>query len=119
MEDTLIGLLETFGFPVVRQGSLAPETAYPATFFTFWNTDEDGQSFYDNDNIRLTAHYFNVNVYSNNADTAYLVQRQARDLLKSNGWIITSRGYDAPSDEVSHIGRGFTAIYLENFEGGN
>ena len=48
MEDTLIQLLESFGYPVIRQGSLPADQAYPDTFFTFWNSTEDGQSFYDN-----------------------------------------------------------------------
>lgn len=112
MEDTLISLLSTLGYPVIRQGSLPPNTAYPDTFLTFWNSSEDGESFYDNQTASA-AHDFDVNVYSNNPTTAYSVLESARALLKSNGWIITSRGFDVPSDEITHIGRGFTVAYLE------
>ena len=113
MEDALIALLESFKYPVFRQGSLTEKDQYPETFITFWNDEEVGQSFYDNDCI-LTDHSFSINVYSASPDTAYSLQRQARDLLKANGWTILVRGYDAMSDEPTHIGRGFEAIKLKN-----
>lgn len=113
MEDNLIELLESFTYPVVRQGSLAPDEAYPATFFTFWNNDEVGESFYDNDTA-LVVYDFDVNVYSNNPTTTYELLSQARKLLKQNNWIIASRGYDVASDEISHTGRGMRVLYLKN-----
>lgn len=112
MEDTLIQLLESFGYPVMRQGSLSADQAYPDTFFTFWNNDEDGQSFYDNDTASV-VYDFDVNVYSSNPDTAYSLLAEARKLLKTNRWIISTRGYDVPSDEITHIGRGMNVQYLE------
>ncbi|MFR7662245.1 MAG: hypothetical protein ACLUZ0_04030 [Coprococcus sp.] len=39
MEDQLIQLLETFEYPVIRQGSLPEDEVYPDSFFTFWNND--------------------------------------------------------------------------------
>ena len=113
MEDNLIQLLESLGYPVFRQGSLTKPDEYPETFITFWNDEELGQSFYDND-VALTTHAFSINVYSTNPDTAYMVQRQARDTLKANEWTITVRGYDVQSDDETHIGRGFEAVYLKN-----
>lgn len=113
MEDVLIALLESFKYPVFRQGSLTEKDQYPETFFTFWNTEETGQSFYDNSCV-LTDHSFSINVYSANPDTVYTLQRQARDLLKENGWTILVRGYDVLSDEPTHTGRGFEAIKLKN-----
>lgn len=115
MEDTLISLLESLEYPVYRQGSIAEDEPYPATFFTFWNRSEDGISFYDNSDY-LVSHSFDVNVYSSNVSLAYSLQRAARDLLKSNGWTITERGYDVSSDEVTHIGRGFSCLYLEQIQ---
>lgn len=112
MEDTLITLLETLGYPVIRQGSLPPNQAYPDTFITFWNRTEDGQSFYDNATASI-VYLYDVNVYSTAPDTAYSVLESARAALKSAGWIITQRGYDAASDEITHIGRGFRAAYLQ------
>lgn len=112
MEDALITLLATFKYPVIRQGSLAPGQAYPDTFFTFWNNDEEGEAFYDNQTAAVT-HDYDVNVYSTNPSNVYSLLASARDLLRQNGWIITSRGYDVASDEITHVGRGMTVEYLE------
>ena len=114
MEDALIQLLESFGYPVMRQGSLPADQAYPDTFFTFWNSTEDGQSFYDNETA-CVVYDFDVNVYSSNPDVAYSLLAAARKLLKENGWIIGTRGYDVPSDEITHVGRGMDVQYL-NYE---
>jgi hypothetical protein len=112
MEDTLIQLLESFGYPVIRQGSLSPEQAYPDTFFTFWNSTEDGQSFYDNDTASV-VYDFDVNVYSTSPEAAYSLLTAARKLLKENNWIIATRGFDIASDEITHVGRGMIVQYLE------
>lgn len=112
MEDILIELLSTLKYPVIRQGSLAPDETYPDTFFTFWNNDETEHSAYDNDTVNVD-YDFDVNVYSTNPDTAYQLLSQARKLLKENGWIIATRGYDVASDEITHIGRGMEILYLK------
>lgn len=111
IEDTLINLLETFNVPVIRQGSLAPDQAYPDTFFTFWNNDESEHSAYDNETANVD-YDFDINVYSTNPDTAYSLIKQSRELLKQNGWIIATRGYDVSSDEITHVGRGMEVLYL-------
>lgn len=113
MEDSLILLLSTFKYPVIRQGSLAPDKAYPDTFFTFWNDDENGESFYDNDTATVDF-VFSVNAYSTSPSKAYELISSARALLKQNGWIITERGYDVASDEITHVGRGMTVEFLQN-----
>lgn len=112
MEDALIQLLESFGYPVMRQGSLPKDQAYPDTFFTFWNSTEEGKSFYDNQTASV-IYDFDVNVYSTNPNEVYRLVEAARSLLRSNNWIISTRGYDAASDEITHIGRGFIAQYLQ------
>lgn len=111
MEDELILLLETFKYPVIRQGSLGGNP-YPDTFFTFWNTDDTEHSAYDNDTVS-TDISFDVNIYSTSPATAYSLLDQARTLLRQNGWTIETRGYDVASDEASHIGRGMEIIYLK------
>ena len=112
MEDNLIELLSSFEYPVVRQGSLAPDEAYPDTFFTFWNSNEEEHSAYDNDTAN-TDWTFQVNVYSCDPEKVYSLQREARKLLKDSGWVITTRGYDVPSDEITHTGRGMVVMYLQ------
>lgn len=112
MEDELIKKLETFGFPVMRQGSLPEDEEYPETFFTFWNNNEDGDSFYDNETVK-TLHDFAVNVYSTDPEITYSLLRQARDLLKVNGWVPVRMGYDIASDEITHTGRGMEITYIK------
>lgn len=111
MEDTLISLLSTLGYPVIRQGSLPSGTAYPDTFLTFWNNTEDGQSFYDNDTVSV-VYDFDVNVYSSSPVLTYSVLEAARIKLRQNNFIIASRGYDVSSDEITHTGRGMQVQYL-------
>ena len=108
-------MLSSLGYPVIRQGSLSPNAAYPDTFLTFWNDDEDGNSFYDNECCSV-VHEFSVYVYSNNPSLTYSVLRDARAVLREYGWIIASRGYDAQSDEPTHTGRGFDVQFLEVLE---
>ena len=112
MVDNLIELLKSFNYPVFRQGSLAADEPYPKTFFTFWNRDEVEHSSYDNDTV-LVDWTFTVNVYSNDPDLVYSLLDQARTLLKNAGYVITDRGYDLTSDEITHIGRGMVVMYLE------
>lgn len=112
MEDKLIEILETFGYPVIRQGSLAPDKAYPESFFTFWNNDSPDHAYYD-DNEYGTDWDFDVNFYSTDPQKTYNVLADARVKLKQNKWIVPGKGYDVASDEVTHIGRGMRVFYLE------
>ena len=112
MEDTLLEILGAFKKPVIRQGSLAPDAAYPETFFTFWNRSEEEQSAYDNETA-LVVHEFDVNVYSTDPATVYSLLGQARDALKAAGWQTPDRGHDIASDEITHTGRGLTCTYIE------
>lgn len=113
IDDTLISLLETFKFPVYRQGSLAKNEAYPDTFFTFWENPETTND-YDND-TKFVIYSFSVYVYSNEPDVLAATLSAARTLLKQNNFIIVSRGYDVASDEQSHAGKGFEVGYI-NYE---
>mgnify|MGYP001031460331 FL=1 len=112
MEDKLIEILETFGYSVVRQGSLGPDEEYPDSFFTFWNNDSPDHAHYDNAEYG-TEWDFDVNFYSINPEKTYQVLADARIQLKQNKWIIPGKGYDVASDEVTHTGRGMRVFYLE------
>lgn len=111
MEDRLIELLSTYGYPVIRQGSLSEDEPYPDNFFTFWNNDSYDGAHYDNEAVS-TAYDYDVNFYSNSPANTYDVLRKAITLLKTNGFIISGDGYDVASDEDSHTGRGVRALYL-------
>lgn len=115
MEESLIQILETFGYPVIRQGSLGATEAYPATFFTFWDNSEVGEGYYDNDVFKV-VHNYDINVYSDTPDTTYTLLMQARDALKAEGWIAFDRGHDIASDEITHTGRGITMLFLETIQ---
>ena len=111
MEDRLIELLETFGYPVIRQGSLGDSEDYPEHFFTFWNNDSSDDSFYDNDN-NSTIYDYDVNFYSCDPSLTYSKLIEAITLLRLHGFIISGDGHDVASDEDTHTGRGVNALYL-------
>ena len=112
MEDELIEVLMTFGFPVRRQGSLLADETYPESFFTFWNNDSTDHAHYDNTE-HGTEWDFDVNFYSTDPEQTYRVLADARQRLKERGFIISGKGYDVASDEVTHIGRGMNVLYLQ------
>lgn len=112
MEDLLISILETLGYPVYLQGSLLPDEPYPNHFFTFWNDSSDSDSYFDNEESAIVWTY-SVNFYS--CDPLLVNEKllDAKRLLKFNGWIVSGAGYSVMSDEITHTGRGITAIYIE------
>jgi len=112
MKDLLISLLETFGYPVRLQGSLGEAEQYPDSFFTFWNNDSSDANHYDNEPVGYVWN-FDVNFYSNNPTLVNTVLEQARCLLRNNGFIIGGKGHDVASDEITHTGRGMTALIIE------
>lgn len=112
MKDELINLLKTFNYPVKLQGSLANNEAYPQSFFTYWNNETSDGNHYDNEPVSYVWD-FTIYFYSTNPDLVNTVLLQAKALLKENGWIVGGKGYDVPSDEPTHTGRGMDALYVE------
>lgn len=112
MEDALIKIIESFGYPYYRQGSMSNDEKYPETFVTFWNNDSPDHSHYDNNDYG-TSWDFDVNVYSIDPSLTYSLLADIRSALKAANWIPTSKGYDVASDEPSHTGRGMNVLYLE------
>lgn len=112
MEDKLIEILESFGYPVKLQGSLAENEAYPDHFFTFWNNDSISEAFYDDDEKSISYDY-DVNFYSCDPELVYSVLREAKQRLKAAGFIISGDGYSVMSDESTHDGRGMNVLYLK------
>ena len=112
MEDELITILSTFGYPVRRQGSLSDEEAYPDDFFTYWNDDSEDHAHYDNSEYG-TSWNFRVYFYSIDPDRTYSKLLEAKAALKKAGWIVSGKGYDVMSDEPTHTGRAIDAQYLE------
>lgn len=112
MEDLLIQVLETFKYPVYRQGSIGKDEPYPDRFFTFWSNNSTDQSHYDNEPFSYVGR-FDVNFYSIDPAETYSVLESARVALKENGFIIDGLGYDVLSDEETHTGRGMEALYQQ------
>lgn len=112
MEDKLIEILQSFGYPVIRQGSLPPQQEYPEHFFTFWNNDTPAHSHYNNDEYGF-EHEFYVYFYSTDPEKTYSELENARVALKKSGFISHGKGFDVVSDEPTHTGRGMTVTYLE------
>lgn len=116
MKEKLISLLETFGYPVMLQGSMLPEAKYPAAFFTFWNNASADRAHYDNEPIDWVWD-FDVNFYATDPELVEAKLSEAVTLLKANGFIISGKGYDLASDEETHTGRGVNALIIERNEG--
>lgn len=112
MEDKLIEILSTFGYPIYRQGSFADNDEYPNNFFTFWNNDSPDHAHYDNSEYGIVWD-FDVNFYSIDPALTYSVLADARIKLKQEKWIIPGKGYDVATDEPTHTGRGIRAYFLE------
>jgi hypothetical protein len=112
MEDALITILESFKYPVFRQGSMSDEDEYPETFITFWNNASDDHAYYDNSDYG-TRWDFNVYVYSSDPSTTYTLLASIRSALKAADWVVPSKGTDATSDEPTHTGRTIECFYLE------
>ena len=119
MEDKLIELLETFKYPVLRQGSLTEGEEYPETMFTFWENEDLDEAHYDNKPSSVIWDY-DVNVYSTDPELAYSLLDSARKLLRDTGFIIARRGYDLASDTPSQTGRGMNVVFIQYIlSGGN
>lgn len=112
MEDKLMEVLESLGYPIKLQGSLLPDEEYPDSFFTFWNDSADGISFYSNNEGAILWAY-SLNFYSTDPLKTNSVLLEAKALLKAAGWIVSGGGYDVPSDETTHTGRGIGLLYRQ------
>lgn len=112
MKELLINTLLTLGYPVKLQGSIAELEPYPDSFFTIWNNDGYDGNHYDNDAIS-DIWDFDVNFYSIDPTLVNTKLMEAKRLLKNVGFIISGKGYDVPSDEPTHTGRGMNAIIIE------
>lgn len=113
MKKKLISALETFGYPVMLQGSLNPDEAYPDTFITFWCNSTDDATHFDND-VRSYEWSFSVILYSNNPTLVNTKPSEILAVLKSAGFIPQGRGNDIPSDEPTHTGWAMNVIAIEH-----
>lgn len=97
---------------VFQQGTWPSGKAYPARFFTFWNSDSADQNHYNNAASGYTW-TVEVNYYGTDPVDAYEALEDARVALRAAGWVTSGKGRAVASDSPNHTGRGFTAYYLE------
>lgn len=112
MKDLLIQTLEPLGFPIFQQGTLGENEPYPESFFTFWNNTVDGSEFYDNEEHSYIWD-FDLSFYSSDPTLVNTQLIEAKRLLRSKGFVVTGKGYDVMSDEVTHTGRGIHVLKIE------
>lgn len=112
MKNVLIQTLEPLGFPIFQQGSLGDDEQYPDTFFTFWNNNADGKTYYDDEEHNYIWD-FDLNIYSTNPDIVNSELLEVKKLLKKKGFIINGKGHDVMSDEPTHTGRGINVKKIE------
>jgi hypothetical protein len=112
MDDLLLSTLEALGYPVRLQGSLLPDEPYPNSFFTYWNDSADGTSYYSNNEGAILWAY-SLNFYSTDPVLVSTKLLEAKVLLKGAGFIVSGGGYDVPSDEDTHTGRGISLLYRQ------
>ena len=112
VKGLLLEVLEAYGYPVILQGTLSQDAAYPPAFFTFWNNATNDQSFYDNDPT-VTVWDFDVNFYATDTGLVNAQLLSAKSALRGRGFIVNGAGYDIASDEPTHTGCGINAIYID------
>lgn len=110
--NTILPLVNNDINLVIQQGSMAPDDAYPDSFFTFWNNDTNDDAFFDNNNTDVIWN-FDLNYYSTDPALVNSVLLEAKQLLKSVGFIPDGSGHDVLSDEPTHTGRGMNLLFIE------
>ena len=108
MKETLISILSDL-YPVFLQGS-APQVL-PASFFTIWETTDDG-SHYNNKAVSYEWAW-DVNFYSQSAALTNTVLLAAKSLLQKNGFIVGGKGRDISVNDPRYTGRAIIARFLE------
>ena len=116
MVDVKMLLINTlsaeFPYPVIQQGSLSTEDAYPSSFFTFFNNSALDDAFFDNTETE-TIWDFDLNFYSVDPVLVNTILLQAKQKLKAVGFIPDGSGHDVISDEHPHTGRGMNLLYID------
>lgn len=105
-------LMEGTGFNVFRQGSMSPDEKWPDSYYTFWEDDNTGTGFYDNDetaDVSEMTLYF----YSTDPDLAYEGLLRAKEILKPLGFKMFGKGFDVASARDMYAGRAIEMTYRE------
>lgn len=112
--DKLLNTLAEFNYPIVKQGQIRKDQPYPDNFFTYWNFDTPDSSHYDNKPTTADWGYW-VNFFTSDGSILLSTIEAAKLKLEIAGFIVTGKGEDAQSDEITHTGRRLTVYYKEKY----
>lgn len=112
MTKLLSDVFDSIGLKYYRQGSLTKDLRLPSTYFTYWNVDSPFADYGDNRN-HSEVHQYYVYCYSCEKQEDIKL-REFIELAKTNGWIPSGGGQDAPSEDKRYIGRMVRIDYKEN-----
>ena len=114
MKQILIEILESFGFQVFLQGSLASPERYPDSFFTFWNFENQESAHYDNNANRCVWGFW-IYFYSTDPVKVSEFPERARQALKESGFVVEGKPTDVTVDTPTHTGAMFTVYGVEQY----
>lgn len=115
MQERIIKLLNAFGYPIYRQGSMSSTQEYPQAFFTTWNNDTREEAFYGGEARRRVWDY-DINFYASDPELVDKIPEEAIARMKKEGFIIDRAGYDVMSDERTHTGRGIHILCIDDMK---
>lgn len=113
MQEHIMKLLDTLGYPIYRQGSMNSEQEYPQAFFTTWNNDTREEAFYEGEARRKVWDY-DINFYASDPELVDKIPEETIKRLKKEGFIVDRAGYDVMSDEPTHTGRGIHILCIDD-----
>lgn len=116
MKDVLLETLEDFGYPVILQGTIAADDAFPDTFFTFRTMTSSTELSFDNAEA-LYSYDVNVAIFSRDPELVASLAEDSRAALKKAGFIPQGLGYDLISDEPDFSGWTTDYYFIKPEEG--
>ena len=90
--------------PYYRQGSFGEDDVYPSSFFTYWKLDNPFGDYGDNKEHSLITRYA-VYFYTNDPSVLESTLDDFVIRAKEQGFIISGKGVDVPSDDKAFIGQ--------------
>ena len=113
MKQKLIDILEKHcSSNVYLQGTMNPDTEYPAEFVTFWIPSTEDAAHYDNAAAAVDWTFY-VIYYSSDPIQVNTKPKQIAADLKAAGFVQQGKGNDILSDEPTHTGWAMDFVYTE------
>lgn len=113
MWSKLEEVFETIGLPYSRQGSYEEDAELPESFFTFWNANSEGLSYYD-DHCYKTEWFWYIYLYTIDPGLMYSKLEEFIKIAKEKGFNVDGKGHDIESDVPRYLGRYVRLTYVED-----